>query len=832
MNKQRSELHVHTNMSAMDGINTAEEYINAATEHGLSAIAITDNGSVQAFPEAYNAWKSVNEKIKLIYGIELYMVLDENNPLNPFHTSILVKNKKGLINLYKLISIASREYFEKMWITSKDEIEKYRDGLLIGSGCENGELYDAISTAKSMDALLKIAGFYDYLEVVPICNFEYFIKWGYAETKNDLIKINRKIVELGEMTGKPVVAVSDAYYVNKKYALCRKVLFRSQGYKNYNEQPDLSVKTTEELLDEFEYLGEKKAYEIVVENPNRIADMVDDPFPPFELNAHYEAYVEKFKNLVAEKTVEKYGKNIHKRMKDRIDWELSMICRNELSVYNFMIGTELVGRAKKNGWTVGNRGSVASSLIAHLLGIADINPLEAHYHCSKCHYVEFHDKFSCGVDMEDKVCECGTKLEKDGFTIPPECFLGTDGSTVADIDYNFAPEYQKEAFEHLEKALNTTIVRGGTIRTIPYNAARNMICDYSVNENILFSKAEREELADKITRIKLSDGKYPGKMIVVPTGKEIYDYTPIRYNEFEDGKWRITHFNSCYSSASYSFHKVLNHIDVLSHDDPSMIRKLEKLTNVTVKNIPLDDKETMQLFAESKTLGISEFSTSFVRERMMSKVHPDSFDDLIRISGMSHGTEVWTDNAEKLIDEGRDVSEVVSCRDDVMLALIAGGIEREEAYKISVQIRKGKGLTEEQYAALLGKGFEKWKLDSWNKILYAFPRAHAASYVLYAYRMAYYKAHYPLEFYCAYFSTYAENFDADLLINHASSLRQKIREAKCNLKNTDISELIMMEVCQEMYDKGYDFTVHNISNAIKEFIIENGKIAPVLRDIF
>ena len=465
---------------------------------------------------------------------------------------------------------------------------------------------------------------------------------------------------------------------------------------------------------------------------------------------------ETFKRLVYEKSFEKYGKNIQARIKGRIDKELSLVCCNELSLYNFMIARELVERAKNHGWTVGNRGSVASSLIAHLLGITQINPLEAHYYCPNCHYVEFHDEFSCGVDMEDKVCQCGTKFEKDGFTIPLETFFGTDGSKVVDIDYNFALEYQKEAIEHIGRLYGATVVADGV--------------EYKTNSEIMES----------------------GRKVFIPKD-----------------------------------------IDVLfCNNDPSMIRKLESLTNTSVNDIPLDDKKTINLFTEGKTLGISEFSTSFVRERMMSKVHPDSFDDLIRISGMSHGTEVWTDNAEKLIDEGRDVSEVVSCRDDVMLALIAGGIEREEAYKISVQIRKGKGLTEEQYAALLGKGFEKWKLDSWNKILYAFPRAHAASCVLYAYRMAYYKAHYPLEFYCAYFNTYSDQFDADLLVNHADRLPHLIADMKMNFKHDDTSELIMMEVCQEMYDKGYDFTVHSISNAIKEFIIENGKIAPVLRDIF
>lgn len=465
---------------------------------------------------------------------------------------------------------------------------------------------------------------------------------------------------------------------------------------------------------------------------------------------------ETFKRLVYEKSFEKYGKNIQARIKDRIDKELSMVCYNELSLYSFMIARQLVERAKNHGWTVGNRGSVASSLIAHLLGITQINPLEAHYYCPNCHNVEFHDEFSCGVDMEDKVCQCGTKFEKDGFTIPPETFFGKDGSKVVDIDYNFAHEYQKEAIEHIGRLYGATVVADGV--------------EYTTNSEIMES----------------------GRKVFIPKDIDV----------------------------------------IFCNNDPSMIRKLESLTNTSVNDIPLDDKKTINLFTGGKTLGISEFSTPFVKEKIIGLVHPQSFDDLIRISAISHGNGTWIDNAERLIAEGKNISEVVSCRDDVMLTLIAGVIEREEAYKISEQIRKGKGLSAEQYAELSNKGIENWKLDSWNRILYTFPRAHAASYVLYAYRMAYYKVHFPLEFYCAYFNTYSDQFDADLLVNHADSLPHLIADMKMNFKHDDTSELIMMEVCQEMYDKGYDFTVHSISNAIKEFIIENGKIAPVLRDIF
>ncbi len=716
MNNQRAELHIHTNMSALDGINTAKEYIEAAIDNGLSAIAITDHASVQAFPEAYSAWENTGKKTKLIYGMEAYMPSDEGAEI--FHTTILVKNKEGLKNLYRLISDAKQENPESIPLTLRCNIEKYREGLLIGSGCDAGELYSAILGDTPLDELCKIAAFYDFLEIVP-------------NTIEEVLEINEEIVKTGEKIGKPVVAVSNAHSINIVDNDCRKALLNHYGLYDFDKQ----LKTTEEMLGEFLFLGKEKAYETVVENTKFISDMIDDTFPPFDLDAHYEADAEKFQKTVMKKATEKYGENIHPHIRSRINRELSLICSNELSVYNYIIGEKLVKRAIEKGWTVGSRGSVASSLVAHLIGITEINPLEAHYHCPGCHYIEFHTEFSCGVDMANKVCKCGVKLEKCGFTIPEETFLGIDGSRPADIDYNFAPEYQQEAFEHLEKELGTTIVRGGTVSTLSYKEAYNIATDFEF----------RDLFAQKLTNVKKADKMHPGRMIVFPEDKEVYDYTPV--SRYCNGREEtITHFNCNYTSDTYSFYECLNNIDFLTHEDPVIIKKLEELTNVPAKTIPLDDEETMKLFANLNTSGISEFSNPFVIEQIMKKAVPKSFDDLIRISALSHGTNTWTDNAEYLISEGKSISEVASTRDDVMLDLLKYGTEREKAYEISEQIRKGKGLTDEQYVELSNKGIEKWKLDSWSKILYSFPRAHVASYVLYAYRKAYYKAHYPQAF--------------------------------------------------------------------------------------
>lgn len=825
MNKQRAELHIHTAMSTMDGIGTARDYIDAAIEKGLSAIAVTDNASVQAFPDAYREIKrlqSLDVNLKLIYGNEIYMTDKEET----YHTSILVINKIGLKNMYKLVSLANTEYFDKVPKTPKSELTKFRKGLLIGSGCDVGELYHAVRDKKSDDALIKIAEFYDYLEVVPVGNFEYYIEQGYVKDKEGLIAINKKIIEIGEMTKKPVVAVSDAHYVDERDMICRNILMQYKGYDNYENQPLLSMRTTDEMLLEFDYLPKEKAYEIVVKNTNEIADMVDDMIPPVEMEADYEADIKELENLVYKKLREKYGKNIPKEFLNRAEQELSVIGEIQSNGYLMLLSSKLVGMAIEKGWTVGNRGSVASSYIAYLLGITEINPLDAHYYCPKCHYVEFHNEYNCGVDMEDKVCNCGEKLEKDGFTIPYETFFGTDGSREIDIDLNFPPEYQKEAFENLKELTGTEIVRCGAIGTIPYKTTCAMVNQYCKTEKIKLDKYQKEEIADKLLFVKRTTGIHPGGVFIVPKGKEICDYTPLQYPAACSDLCYITHFD---------YHSIdrlagLIKFDILTHDTPSMLRQLEKLTGTKTKDIPLDDEKTMKLFSNRKTLGIPEFGTDYVRECVMDKVKTYSFDNLIRISGLSHGTDVWYDNGENLVSEGKELTDIVSCRDDVMLYLISQGFEREEAYKISEGIRKGKGLTEEQYDMLINRGIEKWRLDSWNKIKYSFPRAHAASYVLLAYRVAYYKAHFPLEFYCAYFNINVDDFDAERLINNAKELPQKIKKLKEKKELSAQEEYLLtyMKVCQEMYDFGYKFVAGNIKNKkFDSFCIENGMLKPL-----
>lgn len=752
MNKQRTELHIHTNMSEMDGVSTATEYIDTAIRFGWSAVAITDHQSVQALPQAYHAWEKSGKKVKLIYGMEASMLAQ--NPPRIFHATILVKNKTGLKNLYQLIGTEKHSPRHESPFILQVSLEQYREGLLIGSGCDKGELYRAISKDVSYKELCMIASFYDYLEIIPAEQFE----GSHFLSKEELMQANEQIVQIGKDIGKPVVAVNNAHCIDLTEAVCRSVLLDAQ--KRF--EADKQLLSTDEMLKEFAHLGEETAYKVVIENPNLIARMIDDTFPLFEespkdskcsftTTLHPKAPAEALRASVMEAAIKLYGTPVPQPILERIDWEFSAISQAEPTVFQFRIGEALVKAAKQKGQTVGNRGPISSSLIARLLGITPINPLMAHYHCPRCHYVEFHPEYSCGCDMEDKLCPCGEKLQKDGFSIPPETLFGDDGSKEPDIDYNIAPEYLKEALCDLEKALGVTIVQCGTISTISHEYVYDILSAWG------FFEDEAKKFADKLADIKYANDIQPGRYLIFPEGVDPCDYTPvIRINDE-----RVTHLPCHYISGRRFFYDNLNRLYLLPHRALSLLKRLEEQTKLSPDDIPFGDEKTMELFQKGNTLGISEFSSSFVREDILKKVCPQSFDDLIRISAISHGTDTWTNNAEQLIAEGKTLREIASSRDDITLTLIQKGISRKLAFRISERIRKGKGMTEQQYAELLQQGIKQWQLDFWNKIRYAFPRAHSASYVLTAYRLAYYKAHYPSEFHCAYFAENADYFQAE-----------------------------------------------------------------------
>ncbi len=825
--KNRIELGVHTNMSAWDGVNTAEEYVKATFDNFIPAIAITDHASVQAFSEAYNASKKLNYDVKIIYGIESTYIRENGGRKDRYNISILAKNKQGLKDLYQLVSDAHTKFFDKCAIMPLEEIEKYRENLIVGSD-GFGELFLAVVNGEPEKKVMEIAFFYDYLKVHPLEYYPNYIENGYIKDEEELKGIVKKIIEVGEKLGKVVVATDDCHYIYSEDGECRKILQYKKGYENYNSQPNLYLRNTEEMLAEFAFLGEEKAYEIVVENTQRIASVVDDTFEPFTQEKEY-PQIDDAEAEVCEqayKSAEKqYGGVLPAFVEERIKWEIEKIKKNGYAGLYF-IAAEMTKFAKEKEYVVGNRGGIASSLVVYLLGITEINPLAPHYYCPECGYSELHQEEFCGSDMSDKICPmCGEMLLKDGFNIPAETFMGEDGDKEPDINLNFAPEIREEVQNKLADLIGAEkIVRAGTICTISKAEAEKSIIEYCKENKIKYSPEKINKMADKISNIKRTTGMHPGTVFIIPDGKDVTDYTPVQYpaNNKECG-FITTHFDA------FSLNKSLRKVNILAHETPSLLYRLEKLTGVNSATIPLNDEKTIKLFNTGKTCGIPEFNTVLARS-IIRKTGVKSFDDLIRISGFIHGTDVWFNNGEDNIDKA-GLSGIISCRDDITLYLERKGFDRKAAFKIAEDVRKGKGITTEVCVEMSDKGIPDWYIDSCNAIKYLFPRAHCASYVLIAYRVAYYKAHYPLEFYCSYFSINADRFDSDLLVNNADVLYQEIERFKNSEESHfNTQKLDMMEVCQEMYDSGFEFVSDSIKNESFDcFFIEDGKLRPKLR---
>lgn len=819
-NCERAELHLHTAMSEMDGINTVSEYIDEAIKRGMKALAVTDHFSVQSFCDAYKTVKRYSEynyDFKLIYGAEINVLTDDDKIC---HATVLVKEKEGIKNLYRIISACHTEYYDKEPLIPKSKLELYREGLLIGSGCEMGELYCGVRDGKSEEELEKIASFYDYIEVVPISNFVHFIKNGFADIRDDLIKINEKVIEIGEKADKPVVCVGDVHCLHKKDLLTREVLMHHSGAADYNSLPPLYFKTTDEMLSEFDYLGEEKAYKLTVENTNALSDMICDTFAPIDEDVSY-AKNNEILNIAFDKLYEKYGKNPPAEFVERLTEETSdAMLSDEMNSYNLQLSAAIAEKARQDGQHFGNRGSVASSFLAYILGITDINPMEAHYYCPKCKYVEIHPEYFCGADMEDKTCACGEKLKKDGFTIPFETFMGKDCDRKIDIDFNFAPEYQFSVMDSLKKISGGETVRAGVVSTISYKVATNMVKNFEKAENISLPEEIAEDVAVKLSRIKRAHGMHPGGMFIVMQGKKTENFTPVQYSSFDiKREIPITHFDY------WNFYTLLK-LDILAHNMYSMTMELEKMTKVKRSDIPISDDVTDELLKSGKTTGLPEFSSYFIREKVMPLAYDGTFDSLVRISGLSHGTDVFTDNGEELLKNGKKINEIVSCRDDVFLYLLKKGLERGFAFEISERIRKGKGLTAKHEILLSQEGVERWRLNSWNKIKYSFPRAHCVAYVKTAYQLAYYKAHFPLEFYCAFFNAYSDYADTDMFCMDSAELAECIAELEKNREPWDYSyKCEVMKCLLEMSDMGCELEkgkCHNEKNL--RFIIKDGKL--------
>ena len=772
-----------------------------------------------------------------------------------YHAIILAKNYVGLRNLYKLVSISHLNYFYKNPRILKSIYKKYSEGLILGSACEAGELYQAIELGKSDEEIENIARDYDYLEIQPIGNNEFLVRNGVVPDREYLKDINRKIVELGEKLGKLVVATCDVHFMDPQDEIYRRILEAGQGYKDADEQAPLYLRTTEEMLKEFEYLGEEKAYEVVVTNTNKVSDMCDriDPISPEKCPPHIPGCEKDIKNIAYKKAHELYGDPLPEIVQTRLDKELNSIISNGYSVM-YIIAQRLVWKSNEDGYIVGSRGSVGSSLVAFMTGITEVNSLQPHYRCPKCKYSEFDDYgVGNGFDLPDKDCpKCGTKMAKDGMDIPFETFLGFNGDKEPDIDLNFSGEYQAKAHKYTEVIFGKgTTFKAGTVGTVAEQTAFGYVKKYYEERNIPINKAEIARISVGCQGIKRTTGQHPGGIIVVPKGREIYEFTPVQHPADDP--------NSDIITTHFDYHSIdgnLLKLDILGHDDPTVIRMLQDITGVAPTDVPLDDKETMSIFSSTKALGVTpeqihsevgtygipEYGTKFARG-MLLDTHPTTFDELIRISGLSHGTDVWLGNAQSLIEQGIvTLQQAICCRDDIMIYLMKKGLPPDKSFKIMEAVRKGKVAKgkepkwkDEYIPLMLEHDVPEWYIKSCEKIKYMFPKAHAAAYVTNAFRIAWFKVHIPLAYYAAFFTIRAKAFDAEVMINGKEKVKNKMKEIEMMGNNATPKDKDMyddLELVLEMYERGLRFLPIDLykSHATK-FQVEGDSLRPPLNSI-
>ena len=763
------------------------------------------------------------------------------------HIIILAKNQIGLRNLYHLISDSNLKYFKRVPRIPKSELLELREGLIIGSACEAGELFQAILDGKSEDELLRIASFYDYLEIQPLANNMFMLSKGIAKDVEQLREYNRTVVRLGEALGKMVVATGDVHFLNPEDEIFRHILLATKGFDDADKENPLYFRTTDNMLEEFGYLGEEKAYEVVVTNPNLIADMCETlrPVPHNLFAPKIENSVEDLKALVYGKLHRLYGENPPELITKRVETELHDIISCHYDVI-YMSAQKLVQNSLEHGYLVGSRGSVGSSIVAYMSGITEVNSFPPHYRCPnpECKYTTFDvpKGYGCGADLPDAVCpKCGSKFEKDGFNIPFETFLGFGGDKVPDIDLNFSGEYQSKAHAYcVEMFGKSHVFRAGTIGTVAEKTAFGYVKKYLAERGKTANRAEEARLAAGCVGVRRTTGQHPGGLVVIPQENEIWDFCPVQHPADDPNADQITtHFEY------HSMEENLLKLDMLGHDDPTMIRMMEDMTGVDAKTIPLDDKNTMSIFTSSKVLGyendkilgptgavaIPEFNTKFTRGMLMDTM-PERFDTLLRLSGFSHGTDVWLGNAKDLItSKTATVDQAIGCRDDIMLYLISCGMPEKRSFKIMEAVRKGRGLPEGAEQEMIDAGVPDWYIGSCKKIKYLFPKAHAVAYVMMAFRIAWFKVYHPLAFYAAYFYRRSQKggFDAVLMTQGMESIKANIESIETNENATDKDEdlLTTMEVVYEYYLRGFDFQPIDIykSHATK-FLVEDGKILP------
>ena len=761
------------------------------------------------------------------------------------HIIVFAKNSIGLRNLYRLISYGNLKYFKRVPIMPKSELLQWREGLIIGSACEAGELFQAILNHKSWAELKRIASFYDFLEIQPICNNRFMLDKGLAGDEEELRGFNRTIVKLGEELGKPVVATGDVHFLDPEDEIFRHILLATKQMPDADRPLPLYLRTTDEMMEEFSYLGSEKAHEVVIENPNRIVDWCETlrPVPHNLFAPKIENSVEDLKALVYGKLHRLYGENPPELVQKRVDTEMHDIISCHYDVI-YMSAQKLVQNSLEHGYLVGSRGSVGSSIVAFMSGITEVNSYPPHYRCPQCKFTTFEvpADCACGADLPDAVCpKCGAKLDKDGFNIPFETFLGFGGDKVPDIDLNFSGEYQAKAHAYCVQMFGKThVFRAGTIGTVAEKTAYGYAKKYLSERNKTVPKAEENRLALGCVNVKRTTGQHPGGLVVIPQENEIWDFCPVQHPaDDKDSEWITTHFEY------HSMEENLLKLDMLGHDDPTMIRMLEDMTGVDAQKIPLDDQDTMSIFTSSKVLGyendpilgpvgsvaIPEFGTGFTRG-MLQETQPTKFDTLIRLSGFSHGTDVWLGNARDLIlSKTASVNDAIGCRDDIMLYLIKCGMPEKRSFKIMEAVRKGRGLPDGAEEEMKAAGVPEWYIGSCKKIKYLFPKAHATAYVMMAFRIAWFKVHEPLAFYAAYFYRRSQKggFDEGMMCHGIELVKKKLQEIKededSSAKDDDL--FTTLEVCYEFYLRGFTFAPIDIyhSHATK-FQIEAGQLRP------
>ena len=788
--------------------------------------------------------------------------LGESSPdiikkLTSYHAIILAENNIGRENLYRLVSASHLQYFNRHPRVPKSLLLKYREGLILGSACEAGELYRALLDGKAEEEIARIVNFYDYLEIQPLGNNHFMIdspKVPAVNSEEDIMDFNRRIVALGEEFNKPVVATCDVHFLDPEDEVYRRIIMAGKGFDDADNQAPLYLRTTEEMLKEFEYLGSDKAREVVITNTNKIADRIDvmSPVRPDKCPPVIPDSDKTLTEICYNKAHELYGEELPAIVKDRLDKELHSIISNGFAVM-YIIAQKLVWKSVEDGYLVGSRGSVGSSLVAFMAGITEVNSLSAHYRCPNCHYYDFDSPEvkafagNAGCDMPDKICPvCGKPLVKDGFDIPFETFLGFKGDKEPDIDLNFSGEYQSKAHKYTEVIFGAgQTYRAGTVGTLADKTAYGYVKNYYEERGKRKRSCEINRIVLGCTGVRRSTGQHPGGIIVLPVGEDINSFTPVQHPANDMTTDIVTtHFD--YHSIDHNLLK----LDILGHDDPTMIRMLQDLTGIDPTTIPLDDPGVMSLFQNTSALGITpddidgcpvgslgipEFGTDFVIQ-MLLDTKPKCFSDLIRISGLGHGTDVWLGNAQTLILEGTaDISHCICCRDDIMIYLINKGVDSALSFTIMESVRKGKGLKPEFEAAMKEKDVPDWYIASCKKIKYMFPKAHAAAYVMMAWRIAYCKINYPLAYYAAFFSIRAKAFSYELMcqgMQHLKNVMADYKKREDTLSQKEQASLKDMKIVLEMYARGYDFIPIDIFSAkSRSFQIVDGKLMPSLNSI-